>query len=261
MTRSSSRPAVGPLTALLVAAVVWGGSFVAAKIALFEMDPMGLAAMRFFVACLVFVPVVAGYHLRGERLKAAELPSFLILGLLGVTTYFWIQFAGIRYTTATNVALLITLTPVWTSLLGRFFLGEELGPRHLTGIGLAFAGAVVVVTRGHFNLSTSRNDVIGALFILANTLAWSVYSTMGRAVLQRRPALFVTSWVGVLGTAMMLPILVSTGEFRGGLHLAARTWVAVVYLGLVCTALAGVYRISSTAERPRRGAEAVYRRA
>jgi len=232
------RPTVGPLIAFLICAAVWGGSFVAAKIALREMDPIGLAAARFFLACLVFVPVVIGYHLRGQHLTAAELPLFLILSFLGVTTYFWLQFAGVRRTTATNVALLITLTPVWTSLLGRFFLGEELGRRRLAGIAMAFAGAVLVVTRGRFNLSTGRDDLIGGLFILSNTLAWSVYSTLGRAVLQRRPALFVTAWVGVLGTVMMVPALVWTREFRGGIHLTLKTWTAVAYLGLICTALA-----------------------
>lgn len=233
----STRPAAGPVVALSVCALVWGGSFVAAKIALFEIDPMGLAALRFFVACLVFVPIIVAYHLRGERLTLAELPSFLVLGLLGVTTYFWLQFAGIRHTTATNVALLITLTPVWTSLLGRFFLGEELGGRRVTGIALAFAGAIVVATRGRFSLSAGREDLIGALYILSNTLAWSVFTTLGRSVLQRRPALFVTAWVGALGTLMMVPALVYVGEFRGGVHLDAKTWAAVIYLGAVCSAL------------------------
>ncbi|MHB8757230.1 MAG: DMT family transporter [Bacillota bacterium] len=233
----SARPAVGPLIALSACALAWGGSFVAAKIALVEIDPMGLAALRFFVACLVFVPVIIGYHFRGERLTLAELPSFLVLGLLGVTTYFWLQFAGIRHTTATNVALLITLTPVWTSLLGRFFLGEELGGRRVTGIALAFAGAIVVATRGRFSLSAGREDLIGALYILSNTLAWSVFTTLGRSALQRRPALFVTAWVGALGTLMMLPALVYVGEFRGGVHLDAKTWTAVIYLGVICSAL------------------------
>lgn len=238
MTRPPE-PAVGraAAVALLVCALFWGGSFVAAKIALAELDPMRLAASRFAVAAVVFIPAVVVYHLRGERLSLRDLPVFIVLGLLGVTTYYWFQFTGVRYTTATNVALLVTLSPVWTVLFSHFFIGDRLDRRRAIGFALAFVGAALVVTKGRLDLSTSRNDAIGALFILANTVAWATYTIVGQAALRTRPAFFVTAWVSLLGLAMMLPPLLWTGELRVGWVLTARTWAAVIFLGLLCTAV------------------------
>ncbi|HEY3316463.1 MAG TPA: EamA family transporter, partial [Bacillota bacterium] len=156
---------------------------------------------------------------------------------LGVTIFYWLQYTGVSYTTATNVSLLVTLSPIWTTLFSRRVLGERLARKQLVGIAGAFIGALLVVSRGRLDLATSRNDAIGALFILANTLAWAGYTVLGKRAIETRPAFFVTAWASLLGLAMMVPPLVWTGGLRSGFHLTPGTWVAVIYLGIVCTAV------------------------
>jgi len=210
---------------------------VAARVALRELGPLSLAVARFLVASLFYLPVALTAARRGILPARADLPLLTLLGLLGVTTYYLIQFEALRHTTATNVSLLITLTPVWTALLGRVWLGERLTRRQLGGMLVALAGAVLVATGGRLPDLARPQDLVGAGLTLLNTLAWAVYTAAGRTVVSRYPPLAVTAWVVLLGTALLVPPAVVTGAWPDPASLSPATWAGLVYLGVAGTVI------------------------
>ena len=76
--------------------------------------------------------------------------SMLLLGALGM----WIcgawVYIGAQSTSATNIALIYTLSPVFIALVSTFWLRERLGLTQWLGIALAFVGLVHVVIRGQW---------------------------------------------------------------------------------------------------------------
>ncbi|MDQ7793231.1 MAG: DMT family transporter [bacterium] len=227
-----------PLLALTACAMIWGGTFIAAKVALRELGPLALSLARFLVAVAIFIPVAAWTAHRGSRPTLGELPLLALMGFLGVAAYYLLQFEALQRTTATNVSLLISLTPVWTVLVGRWWLREGVTPRQVAGMAVALAGAALVATGGQVPGLRHADDLVGAGLTVLNTLAWAVYTAAGRRLVSRHAPLALTSWVVILGTALLVPPVLATGAWRDLAGLAPATWAAATYLGLLGTVAA-----------------------
>lgn len=226
-----------PYFAAALAVTIWGGTFAAARIGLNELTPFQLATARFIVATVVFLPILVALFLKGHRLARRDLPTVVGLAFLGVTTYFYIQFAGVGLTGPSNSAVLVSLSPVWVALFGHFFLGERLSGRAFVGIALGCIGAVVVATRGRLGFGTSRSDLIGSGLILLNTFEWAAYTVIGRRVVGRYQPLFLTACIAVIGTLMLIPLSLALGAFPARWNFQPGTWGAVLYLGAISSVL------------------------
>jgi drug/metabolite transporter (DMT)-like permease len=126
---------------LLLACTVtlFGGSFVAARSLLAPADPTAgrltplvLAALRFGVAGLVFVPILAGRRVwrahaarPGARLSRGDLLRIAFLGQIGISFFFWIQYIGVQLSNAGISAILtVGVTPLMTAAFATWWLGE-----------------------------------------------------------------------------------------------------------------------------------------
>jgi len=227
--------------ALLFVITLWGGSFVASKVALRELTPMAAALARYILAAVAFVPIAIGYRRRGFIVGRRELATFIPLALLAVTTYFWVQYTALEYTSAVNVCLVVATAPVFAAILGRVVLAEPVGGRAAAGIATALVGTALVATGGRLvpDLAGGWRDLVGIGLGLVNALAWGTNTVLGRKAMGRYPPLFATAWITILGTAMMLPIVVATGDLRVLPRLLGSppALLAVGYLGLLCSAL------------------------
>lgn len=220
-----------PYFAAALAVTIWGGTFAAARIGLNELTPFQLATARFVAATVVFLPILVALFLKGHRLARRDLPTVVALAFLGVTTYFYIQFAGVGLAGPSNAAVLVSLSPVWVALFGHFFLNERLNRRAFVGIVLGCVGAAIVATRGRLGFGTSRSALIGSGLILLNTFEWAAYTVLGRRVVSRYQPLFLTACIAVVGTLMLIPLSLALGAFPTRWDFAPATWGAVLYLG------------------------------
>lgn len=132
--------------AALLAAVLMGGSYVGSKLALQDFTPMAVLALRFVVGGPL---LVAAYGPELRRLKGqGHLFGLLAFAaLVGVASQL-IFLVGLAHTTASNSALLISTSPMWTTLLAAT-LGQDRLHRHtLAGVLVGFAGVMLIVGQG-----------------------------------------------------------------------------------------------------------------
>ena len=160
------------------------------------------------------------------------------MGLSGFAAAFAFGNWGLRLSTATNAALLITVEPVSLILLSPVFLGERLSPRELIGALLTLVGATLIVLNGVPGLSVAlaphwRGDIL----LVLSGLSYAAYSLIGRGVLARHAALPVTAWSILWGLAAMAPL--GALEWLGGhrpVWSSSAVW-GTIYLAVVVTAL------------------------
>lgn len=227
----------GTVSAVVVA-VIWGLSFVAARVVLSTITPILLATVRFIIASLVFGPVVVEEVRRGRFLKPKDLTELLLLGFLSISIYFWLQYTGVKYAGAGVSALLVVgLIPIITGIASALVLGEKYGVQRVLGTGLGLSGVALIVVPG---LLLDRIDwwfYLGVLCLLLNAVCWAIYSTLSRRLMSRvgRP-LAVTSYVTVLGTLLLIPLSL-TSDWSLIRYLQPEQWLSVLYLSLVCSCL------------------------
>ncbi len=235
--------------------VVWGGSFVAARSLLATssvgttvLTPTVLAALRFGLASLFFVPVLVGRRLRADGrskpltwMSRSDLLILVGLGQLGIAAYFWLQYTGVRLTNAGIASILVVgLIPVATAFVARARLGEALRTSHAVAllVGLTGVGIIVVQRGSTIGLSSSGGFALGALCLIADALLFAVYSTLLRHLRARFDSLTLTAGTTISGTAGLIVLAMVTGGLTAVTRLDAWQWLAVLYLALVCSVLA-----------------------
>jgi drug/metabolite transporter (DMT)-like permease len=220
---------------LLLAVVFWGWSFVAMKICLESMGVMELMGLRM----LIGIPVLAAIIL-AKRVKfhysRGDWTVVLIAGVI-LTAHFGIQIGGLTYTTATNTGWIISIAPASIAVLSFFILRERLRRIQVAGIFVATAGIMLLVSKGEFgNLDWLSST--GDWLALASTFTWAAYTILTRNISRRHSPLGVTFVILVIATVVAWSYLAFTTDFNHLLHLPAKAWLALIFLGVFCQALA-----------------------
>lgn len=216
-------------TSLALMVLVWGVNFAVVKGALAAFHPLAFNALRFAIASLFVLAVLAW---RGELglPRRADAPRILALGLLGNVAYQMCFILGLSRTQAGHASLILALTPLCTALLSAWTGHERPGARTWGGALLSVTG-VGLVTGASLRVQ-GRDALVGDLILLGACVTWAVYTVGARPVVARYGSLRTTAWTlwsGSLGLAL-----------AGAPALAAQEWARVprgAWGGLVFSAL------------------------
>jgi drug/metabolite transporter (DMT)-like permease len=166
---------------IFITPALWCVNYLVARWAPGVVEPNTLAFGRWFVAALLLGAFTAPELLRQRGVLRAQWRRFIILGALGMWICgAWVYIAA-RTTTATNIALIYSVSPVLIALASVLWLRERFTRPQALGVALALAGVVHVIIKGQWAALGGVQWVPGDLWIVATTCAWS-----GFAVLQRR---------------------------------------------------------------------------
>ncbi|WP_202318575.1 DMT family transporter [Archaeoglobus neptunius] len=125
---------------LMVVALIWGSTFPVVKVALESMSPFAFNTVRFFIACLFFLP-----FLRGWDFKAGF--KIGIASFLGYT----FQTVGLEYTTATNAGFITSTYVVLAPIISWLVYKDLFDRRDVFGVFLAFIGFYFLSGYSGFN--------------------------------------------------------------------------------------------------------------
>lgn len=164
-------------TALLltVPPVLWAGNAVVGRLVRDAVPPMTLNLLRWSIALLILVPLGRAAFARGSG-ALRHWRRYSMLGLLGVGLYNSLQYLALQTSTPINVTLVASGIPVWMMLVGRLFFGAQVRGRQVAGAVLSIAGVLVVLCRGDLGQLAGLHLVVGDLYMILATIAWSFYS-------------------------------------------------------------------------------------
>jgi len=226
---------------LIFAAVAWGISFIATKIAVAEVPPPVVVWLRFTIGLIILLIFLLSC-------KQLRLPTFkdglyfALLGFIGITFHQWLQSTGLVTSQASTTSWIVSTAPIFIALLAWIFLREKLGLIAIAGICLATLGVLLVVSKGNFSGMFSGNiGTPGDLLVLISAPNWAVFSVLSRGALKKFPALFVLFYVMLFGWMFSsIPFLAVQGWtfFR---QISYAGWLAIGFLGIGCTALAYIF--------------------
>lgn len=99
-------------------------------------------------------------------------------GTIGLFGYHFLYFTAFRIAPTAETGLIAYLWPLFIVLFSGLLPGEKLGPLHIIGALIAFAGAALIVLRGGVSLDGASSLGLGLAFLCAIT--WAVYSVLSR---------------------------------------------------------------------------------
>jgi len=236
---------------LVLTMVLWGGTFIAARVAGQSMQPFSGAFCRFAIAsfCLFLLT-----HRQGRRLpplKPHQIPWVLLLGLSGVFAYNFFFFAGLQQVPAGRASLIVALNPSMIALCAALLRQETLTQLRGLGIALSLGGAAIVIGRGNPLALFADGVGAGEALILGCVASWVIYTLVGKRVMQDLSPLVATTYACWVGTIALAVGAIGEGFLQKWQQVAPAAWWGVLYLGILGTAIGfvwyyeGIQRIGS----------------
>lgn len=218
----------------VITVAIWGTTFVSTKILIGNgLNPTEIFLYRFVLA-YAGILFVAGKRMFANNLWDEF--TLLLAGITGGSLYFITENTALQLTTASNVAMIIAITPLLTTLLSAlFFKSERL--RHpirvIVGSLIALIGVAAVVYNGNFVL---KINPLGDVLSFAAALSWAVYSLLIKRITKHYPTVFVTRKVfgyGIL--TMLLNQLIHPTTFHWSTLTVTSVWTNLLFLGLIAS--------------------------
>ena len=212
---------------------IWAGNGIVSKLSVGLLSPAAMAWSRWLVAALILTPFLARRawrHRRGLKAGFVRLATLALLGMVLNQTfgYYAAQTLG-----ATEIGLMMGLTPLLTVLLSAWVLHERPSWGAILGGLISLLGLLVLLGQGDPAQLLHQGIQIGSLYMLMSALTYALYS-----VLLKRWQFGIDSWTLLYGQ-VLCSLLFLTPFFLlmdGTLPDSSGLWL-ILYAGIPTSAL------------------------
>jgi drug/metabolite transporter (DMT)-like permease len=224
--------------AACIAAILFGASVVAVRVAVRDIPPTTLAVLRFGQGAFVLFAATALVRPALLRVDVQRLRELALLGAIFFTLFPLSFNAGLQFTQATRGALMLATMPIWSLLLARRFTGERLGGRQTAGVGLTLCGVLIAVSERGLNLEANGSALLGDALVLVTAFLGALYGVLANRVLQRQHPVTIISYAMLIGTLFLLPVALWEGMVQEIEQLSSSLALIVLFLGVPGGAIA-----------------------
>ncbi|MEV7521923.1 DMT family transporter [Streptomyces sp. NPDC091371] len=220
---------------VLAVAVVWGGSYLAAKGITTAHTVIAVLVLRF--ALVLPVLALAGWS-RLRALTPAQLRGAGGLGLV-LGGIFLLETYGVVHTSATNAGLIISLTMIFTPLAEAVVKRRKPSVGFLGAAGVSVAG-VVLLTQGAGFTAPSLGDLLILGAALARTLHVLLMARVKAVQDADSLSLTTVQLGGAVAVFAVLAAVPGTGEspWAVAAGFGAAEWAGLAFLSVFCTLFA-----------------------
>ncbi len=222
--------------ALTTAAVVWGGSVVAQKVALGPFSPVEVSVFRGLGALLILIPL---WWWR-EAGVIFTLRDFGVLALLGIAVMgnHLLALFGYQFIKAGAAGIIIGASPAITAFLSSMMIGDVPFRRVWVGCAVSFLG-VLLVSWGIGDEGAGTRPLLGGGLVFLSLVSWALYTIGSRRVMERFSSLTINWTTLLISILLQIPLLwTSQKMLSGGIDTVPLSgWVALFYVIVFATAL------------------------
>lgn len=163
--------------------------------------------------------------------------TFALAGLCGICLYYLLENIALTYTLASNVGVIISISPFFTAMLSHILMkGEEkLRPNFFIGFLVAMIGICLI----SFNGSALHINPLGDLLAILAALVWSCYSVLTKKIssygyntIQSTRRIFIYGTIFMIPTLFIFDFQLDFGRFANPTYL-----FNIIFLGLGASAL------------------------
>ena len=234
MSVKPAEKSYGPPLALIAVQLAFGSLPVVGKIVLTAIPNLAFVGFRVGITAAI---LYAFQRLRGSLAlsKRSDYARLAVLSLFGVMLNQMFFVRGLSLTRASNASLLSVTIPVFTLTIGAV-LGVE-KPRTIKVAGIILAAFGVILLIDPRNASFSSETTAGDVFIILNSLSYSIYVAGSKDILSRVGALRAITWVFLFAAIICVPLGVYSLFSIDIAAVSPTVWLAVLYSGVIATAV------------------------
>ena len=222
---------------LVLLALIWASAFFNIKIATYSFGPVTIAFLRVFFGA---IPVLLLCYYKDIKIEAfsQDWYWFALIGFINLVAPFFLIAYGIKSVQSNLAAILMSTTPLSSTVLGHFYTkNEKFNFIKTFGILIGFSGILYLFSD---NLLIDENNFLSALLILLGSTCYVIGGVLTLKISKKKNE-NVTGSILIWATIILIP-LVSFTEQPWNLTPRLDSTISVIYLGLVSTGMAWLLR-------------------
>ncbi len=222
---------------LTTLALIWASAFFNIKIATYSFGPVTIAFLRVFFGA---IPVLLICYYKKIKIEAfsKDWHWFAMIGLINLVAPFFLIAYGVQSVQSNLAAILMSTTPLSSTVLGHFYLkNERFNFIKTVGILIGFSGIIFLFSD---NLLIDDNNFFSALIILLGSTCYVIGGVLTLKISKKRNE-NVTGSILIWAVIILIPIVIFT-EKPWEISPRLDSTISVIYLGLVSTGIAWLLR-------------------
>tara|TARA_Y100001978_G_scaffold201213_1_gene219044 strand:- start:588 stop:1463 length:876 start_codon:yes stop_codon:yes gene_type:complete len=233
------KPTILDYSLLCFLALIWSSAFFNIKIATESFGPVTIAFLRVFLAS---IPLIILCNIKKIKIEvfSKEWYWFALIGFVNLVIPFFFISYGIKAVQSNLAAILMSSTPLTSTILGHYFTkNEKFNLIKTVGVLTGFSGIVYLFSD---NILINENNFYSALLILLGATGYVVGGVLTLKISNKKNENVTTS-ICIWASIILLP-LTMIFEQPWNSTPSVLSVISVVYLGLVSTGLAWLLRFS-----------------
>ena len=222
---------------LILLALIWASAFFNIKIATYSFGPVTIAFLRVFFGA---IPVLLLCYFKKIKIEAfsKDWHWFAMIGFINLVAPFFLIAYGVQSVQSNLAAILMSTTPLSSTVLGHFYTkNEKFNFLKTFGILIGFSGILYLFSD---NLLIDENNFFSALLILLGSTCYVIGGVLTLKISKKRNE-NVTGSILIWAIIILIPLVIFI-EQPWQVSLRLDSSISVIYLGLVSTGIAWLLR-------------------
>ena len=222
---------------LIFLALIWASAFFNIKIATYSFGPITIAFLRVFFGA---IPVLLICYYKKIKVEAfsKDWHWFAMIGFINLVAPFYLIAYGVQSVQSNLAAILMSTTPLSSTVLGHFYTkNEKFNFVKTIGILIGFSGILYLFSD---NILINENNILSALLILLGSTCYVIGGVLTLRISKKKNE-NVTGSILIWAVIILIPI-VSFAEQPWNINPRLDSTISVMYLGLVSTGIAWLLR-------------------
>ena len=222
---------------LVLLAIIWASAFFNIKIATYSFGPVTIAFLRVFFGA---IPVLLLCYYKDIKIEAfsKDWYWFAMIGFINLVAPFFLIAYGVKSVQSNLAAILMSTTPLSSTVLGHFYTkNERFNFIKTFGILIGFSGILYLFSD---NLLIDENNFLSALLILLGSTCYVVGGVLTLKISKKKNE-NVTGSILIWAIIILIPLVVFI-EQPWNITPRLDSTISVIYLGLVSTGIAWLLR-------------------
>ncbi|MDA9167623.1 DMT family transporter [Candidatus Pelagibacter sp.] len=222
---------------LVILALIWASAFFNIKIATESFGPITIAFLRVFFGS---IPVLLLCFYKKIKIEAfsKDWYWFAIIGFVNLVLPFFLIAYGVKSVQSNLAAILMSTTPLSSTILGHFYTkNEKFNLVKTFGILIGFSGIIYLFSD---NLLINDSNFISALLILLGSTCYVIGGVLTLKISKKKNE-NVTGSILIWAILILIPFVYFI-EKPWNTVPSIESTISVVYLGMVSTGVAWLLR-------------------
>ena len=222
---------------LTLLSLIWASAFFNIKIATYSFGPITIGFLRSFLGA---IPVLILCFYKNIKIEAfsKDWKWFAIIGLVNLVIPFVLISYGVNFVQSNLAAILMSTTPLSSTVLAHFFLkGEKFNLLKTIGLLIGFSGIVFLFSD---NFLINENNFVSAILILLGSTCYVIGGVITLKISNKENE-NVTGSILIWSTIILFPFTLIF-EKPWILNPSIDSIISVIYLGIFPTGIAWLLR-------------------